>query len=178
MSSFLSDYDSFFKKYPPVWSSDWNKEYIAWDLQNSVMIRKELLAETISIINEIWVNISNPRSENLVKMWDDIHNKVIILNSNFFINWSKVKEEMLDKFTDSIENLKYPSLFNQLLWYDFSQHLLKSFEQTYCLNNSDAILIMIEYLKFLTICKIYGENFSPSTWVDQFWHHHMSFDSK
>ena len=119
MSSFLSDYDSFFKKYPPVWSSDWNNKYTAWDLQNCVMIRKDLLEETISIINDIWVNISNPKSENLFKIWDNIHNKVIILNNNFFINWSKVKEEMFDKITDSKEILKSPSLFNQLLWYDF-----------------------------------------------------------
>ena len=61
---------------------------------------------------------------------------------------------------------------------DFSQCLISSFEQSYWLNHSDAVLIMIEYLKFLTIWKIHNENFSPSSWVDQFWHHHMLFDTK
>ena len=61
---------------------------------------------------------------------------------------------------------------------EFPLTLLSRFEYRYCLNHSDAILIMIEYFKFITICRLNGGNFSPSKWVDQFWHHHISFDTK
>ena len=55
--------------------------------------------------------------------------------------------------------------------------LLKSFAQRYWISEDDVLLIIIEYYKFLTIVKIKGDGFTPSPWVDEFWHHHMSSDT-
>ena len=62
--------------------------------------------------------------------------------------------------------------------FEFPVKLLSSFTRRYCLSESDGVLIMVEYLKFITIFKLYGDGFSPSSWVDEFWHHHMSFDTR
>ena len=33
-------------------------------------------------------------------------------------------------------------------------------------------------IKFITVRKLYGDEFSPTSWVEEFWHHHISFDTK
>ena len=55
--------------------------------------------------------------------------------------------------------------------------LFNSFMKRYLLCESDAILIMIEYFKFLTLVHEWGDGLTPSPWVDEFWHHHMTFDT-
>ena len=62
--------------------------------------------------------------------------------------------------------------------FEFPVKLLSSFTRRYCLSESDGVLIMVEYLKFITIFNLYGDGFSPSSWVDEFWHHHMNFDTR
>ena len=44
---------------------------------------------------------------------------------------------------------EYPELFIKQLNFEFPVNLLSSFTREYCLTESDGILIMIEYLKFL-----------------------------
>ena len=73
---------------------------------------------------------------------------------------------------------KYPETFIKIIYSDFASNLLSTFSTRYLLDKSDAFLIMIEYLKFVTLWKLYGDNFSPSKWVDEFWHHHMSYDTQ
>ena len=110
------------------------------------------------------------------KIWDDIHSWITKSHANIFRN--DEYKSMLLALTDSEKLRTYPSIFIILLTSDFPQNLWSSFEHRYCLSNSDASLVMVEYLKFLTICKLFKAEFSPSKWVDQFWHHHMSFDTK
>ena len=56
--------------------------------------------------------------------------------------------------------------------------LFTSFTKRYLLKESDGILIIIEYFKFLTLIHEWGEGLTPSQWVDEFWLHHMAFDTK
>ena len=50
--------------------------------------------------------------------------------------------------------------------------------QMYLLSESDALIIMIEYFRFLSIWVISGEVLSPSSWIREFWNYFKTFDTK
>ena len=140
------------------------------------MIIKSELDEILNMINLSVINKQFNKNELKYEMWDNIHSWITNSHANIFEN--DECNSIFSVLTDNNKLWTYPSIFIKLLSLEFPQNLLSSFEQRYCLNNSDAILVMVEYLKFLTICKLFKAEFSPSKWVDQFWHHHMSLDTK
>ena len=58
-------------------------------------------------------------------------------------------ESELNGILSNMRLAKYPEFFIMLLNFKFPVNLLSSFTRSYCLTQSDGILIMIEYLKFL-----------------------------
>ena len=180
LDQFFLDYNNYFKKYDPLHENFYDPKYILFSIKHFVKIKKEYLSSIINYIDEkvIDYDIDQATTDKVFNLWDEIYWKIFINNTDV-ISVSEADNELsINSILNPEKYSSYPLVFIQLLTKDFNKSLLSSFEQVYCLRNSDVILIMVEYLKFLTICKIYNENFSPSFWVDQFWHHHMSYDTK
>ena len=55
---------------------------------------------------------------------------------------------------------------------------MSSFMQMYLLSEFDALIIMMEYFKFLSIWVTCGEVLSASSWIREFLNHFMTFDTK
>ena len=175
---YFTDYNSYFKKYDPLHEYDYNEKYLLFTAKHFVKVKKDNLRIIINYIDDSLIDQSITKTDQILNLWDEVHNKIIINNANAVIVKETDHELIVGSILDTKKYSSYPQIFMKLLSVEFDQNLLSAFEETYCLSNSDAILIMVEYLKFLTICKIYNESFSPSSWVDQFWHHHMSYDTK
>ena len=73
---------------------------------------------------------------------------------------------------------EFRCLYNKLLNFCFPQNFLSVFTQRYCLSDSDGILLMLEYLRFLAITKAFWIEYYPSLWILEFWRHHISFNTK
>ena len=175
MRDLTTDYDNILKLYKPIWSSSYNNEYHLSDIKYSVLIRMDIVDDNFLLINKILAYLQKPTKEKLIKSCEIIYNKIVNLNNNSFDEW-------LDETIDDIQDLKGNKnsilIFKKLLSAELPLNLLSRFEQIYCISNSNAIIIMIEYFKFLTICKVKNEIFYPSKWVNQFWQHHMTFNTK
>ena len=146
--------------------------------QYNVMLPYDEFSIVFDLLSENINKTSSNINENQLRLISQNIYGEILKKHNNILNMSE--EDLLQTFTmlEAESWAKYPELYIKLAEFEFPSCLLSSFTRRYCLRDSDAILIMSEYLKFLTICKVSGANFSPSTWVDEFWHHHMSFDTK
>ena len=176
LDSFLNSQNIFLKKYDPLWYEYSEFKDKIYQDKHSIMVKKSELGKIVNTINQTVINEVILSNALKFEIWDNIHSWITNSHENIFEN--NERNSMFSVLTDSNKLWNYPSIFIKLLSSEFPQNLLSSFEQRYCLSNSDAILVMVEYLKFLTICKLFKADFSPSKWVDQFWHHHMSLDTK
>ena len=142
------------------------------------MLKKSELCDVIRKVGAYIFKLSNFIENNeIIQYSEEIYNFIMNMHNEILTDHNEIESELND-ILSSMSLTKYPELFIMLLNFEFPVNLLSSFTRDYCLTESDGILIMIEYLKFLTVWKLYGDGFSPSSWVDEFWHHHMSFNTR
>ena len=178
MRNLSNDYDSIIKLYRPIWGSSFNNKYHLSEIKYCVIIRMDIVDYSVILINKILAGLQKLTKKKLIKSCEIIYNKIVNLNNNCFDEWLDELEETIGGIQGPKENSSSILFFAKLLSTELPQNLLSRFEQIYCISNSNAIIIMIEYFKFLTICKVENEIFYPSKWVNQFWHHHMTFNTK
>ena len=166
-------------KYLPLWIVYWTFDERNTQYQWVVVIKKNNLADVIDLINQTAItNSEEIYHEKIIKLSEEIHNEIIEKGYNKLTYKSEEVESIIKNLIENEKTNSLSSIYLKMLQIEFPQSLLSSFERSYCLKHSDAILILNEYLKFLAIWKEHKGIFSPSKWVDQFWHHHMSFDTK
>ena len=176
MDDFHINNDNYFRKYAPLWYIN-AYFYSSYSFSKSILVKKDMLESIIKHIDDLIINSKDATYLTISKLWNEVIDYISCINHSSLE--LKDHDSIKISLIESIYNISsFPPDFIRFLYVDFSKSLLSNFEQTYWLNNVDSTLIIVEYLKFLTICKNYNENFSPSVWVDQFWHHHMTYDTK
>ena len=130
------------------------------------MLQKSELCDVISKIDTYIFKISNfIDSDEIIQYSEEIYDFIMNMHNDILADHNEI-ESKLNDILSNMSLTKYHELFIMLLNFEFPVNLLSSFTRDYCLTESDGILIIIEYLKFLTVWKLYGDGFSPSSWVD------------
>ena len=176
---YISIINNWFKKYIPFWITNWNYSERNSEHEWIITIKKKQLKDVIDIINQTAIeNKDQIKDEEAIRLTQEIHSKIIDHNIGMLICNQDEITSFIERSYHDLVSSTCPEIYLKIINIEFPLLFLSSFEKQYCIRHSEAILIMLEYFKFLTVWEINQEIFLPSKLVDMFWNHHISFDTK
>ena len=141
MRNLSNDYDRFLKLYHPIWGFSDNYKYHLSEIKYSVIIRMDIVDESVLLINKILADIQLPTKKKLLKSCEIIYNKIANLNNNCFDEWLDELEETFVGMQGLKVNNSSILLFAKLLSAELPVNLISRFEQIYWISNFNAIFL-------------------------------------